>query len=86
MRNVPVDRYFSWLEGVVQFEDEALGNAARVIERQYGLAIRITDSALARRRFTGSIRGASLHADLRGLALLLDARYERQGNQVILGP
>ncbi len=85
-RNVDVTRHFGWMDGVIQFEDELLGDAARVIERQYGVTIRIADSALSRRRFTGSIRAASVHADLRGLALLLDARYTRKGSEVTLAP
>lgn len=85
-RGVEVGRFLSWMDGVVQFEDELLADAARVIERQYGIRIRITDSALARRRFTGSIRATSVHADLRGLALLLDARYERDDDAVTLAP
>ena len=86
VRGVDVSRYLSWMDGVVRFEDEPLADAVRVIERQYGLRIRITDSALARRRFTGSIRATSVHADLRGLALLLDASYARDGDGVTLVP
>jgi len=57
-----------------------------MIERQYGVEIRITDPGLARRRFTGSIRATSVHADLRGLAHLLDAEYERTGSSVVFRP
>ncbi len=85
-RGVTVDRYFSWLNGVVEFDGDPLAEAMRVVERQYGIEVRITDSRLGARRFTGSISGATLHQDLRSLALLLDARYERQGNTVILTP
>ena len=85
-RNVDIARHLGWMDGVIQFEDELLGDAARVIERQYGVRIRIADSALSRRRFTGSIRAASVHADLRGLALLLDAQYARRGEEVTLTP
>ena len=61
-----------------------LSEAARRLERLFGIEIRVADEALARRRFTGSIRGANLHAELRSLAQLLDARYERRGSAVVL--
>ena len=84
MRGVAVDKYFSWIDGTVQFDQDYVADAARVIERHFGVRIQIADSALARRRFTGAVRAASLYDDLRGLALLLDAEYERSGRVVTL--
>lgn len=84
MRGVAVDRYFSWIDGTIQFDQDYVADAARVIERHFGVRIQIADSALARRRFTGAVRVATLYDDLRGLALLLDAEYERTGRVVTL--
>lgn len=84
LRGVAVDKYFSWIDGTVQFEQEYVADAARVIERHFGVRIEIGDSALARRRFTGAVRAGTLFDDLRGLALLLDAEYERRGRVVTL--
>jgi transmembrane sensor len=85
-RNAGASRYLDWMNGVVHFDGELLIDAAKILERQYGVAVRIPDSTLARRRFTGSIRRESVHADLGALAALLDARYERRGDQIVLSP
>jgi transmembrane sensor len=85
-RDADIDQYFSWVGDVLRFDEEKLSDAVRVIGRQYGVDVRITDTALARRRFTGSIRADRVYDDLRGLALVLDARYERRADAVILAP
>jgi ferric-dicitrate binding protein FerR (iron transport regulator) len=84
-RGVAVDRYFGWVDGVVQFDEDAMSDAARSLERRFGVEIRVTDSALAARRISGSVRAATLYDDLRGLALMLDLKYERDGRVVTLG-
>jgi len=85
-RGVAVERHLGWVDGVLHFDQESLADAARLIERRFGVPVRITDPALARRRFTGSIAAATLDRDLRALALLLDAHYERRGTEVVLSP
>lgn len=83
-RGVAMDRFFGWVDGVVQFDHDAVSDAARTLERRFGVQVRITDSALAARRFSGTVRAATLYDDLRGLALLLDAQYTRNGRVVTL--
>ncbi|HEX6535314.1 MAG TPA: FecR domain-containing protein [Gemmatimonadaceae bacterium] len=83
-RHVPVDHYFSWTRGVIQFDDVTLGEAVPILERQYDLTIHLTDSSLARRRFTGSFTAGDMDQLLSGLAFLLDARYERPGGGRVL--
>ena len=83
-RDAAVDPYFAWTQGTARFEQVQLGEAARVIHRRFGVELRIRDEALAARRFTGTVRAGTLYADLRAVALLLDADYEREGNTVTL--
>jgi transmembrane sensor len=83
-RGVAVERHLGWVDGVLHFDQESLADAARLIERRFGVPVRIADPALARRRFTGSIAATTLDRDLRALALLLDARYEQRGAEVVL--
>src|SRR5690606_1951975 len=83
-RDVAVARCLSWIDGTLQFDQDDLAAAARAIERRFGIEVQVADSALARRRFTGAVRAATLYDDLRGLALLLDASYERTGRVVTL--
>jgi len=85
-RNAGAERYLGWMGGDSYFDDVVLGDAATTLMRQYGVKLWIADPKLAERRFSGPISAKSLHADLSALALLLDVRYERQGNTVILSP
>lgn len=85
-RNAGAERYLGWMSGDSYFDDVVLGDAATALMRQYGVKLWIADPKLAERRFSGPISAKSLHADLSALALLLDVRYERQGNTVILSP
>jgi ferric-dicitrate binding protein FerR (iron transport regulator) len=82
-RNVSIEKYFSWVDGLVRFDQETVAEAALIIQRRFGINLYIADSTLARRRFTGTLRASSLYRDLRGLALLLDAKYERRGRDVV---
>jgi ferric-dicitrate binding protein FerR (iron transport regulator) len=85
-RNAGAERYLGWMSGDAYFDDTVLADAATTLMRQYGVKLWITDPKLAKRRFSGPITVKNLHADLSALALLLDARYERQGNTVMLTP
>lgn len=83
-----IDRYFNWLDGVIQFDNSTLADAVPVLERQYDLRIHLTDSSLARKRFTGSFTSGDIDQLMKGLAFLLDARYERSagGHDLTLTP
>jgi len=83
-RNVDVQRYFSWMDGRIEFDQTRVIDAARLIERRFGIEVRVADAALAERRFTGTVSLQTLYDDLRALALLLDARFEREGDGVTL--
>lgn len=83
-RGVGIERHLGWVDGVLHFDQESLADAGKLIERRFGVLVRITDPALARRRFTGSIGAMTLDRDLRALALLLDARYEHRGHEAVL--
>lgn len=85
-RNAGAERYLGWMSGDTYFDDTVLADAATTLMRQYGVKLWIADPKLAKRRFSGPISVKNLHADLSALALLLDARYERQGNTVMLTP
>lgn len=46
--------YLAWKDGVYRFKDEPLENIAAMIEKRFGLQIRMADS-LRKKRFTGRI-------------------------------
>lgn len=85
-RGVAVDRYFGWVGGVVQFDADRVSDAARILERRFGVELRVTDSALAARRISVTVSDATLYDDLQELARLLGAKYQRDGRVVTLAP
>lgn len=85
-RNVSVDKYFGWVTGRLSFDQERLADAIRLIERHFGVEVQVTDPALRAKRFTGAIGSTTLYEDLSGVAILLDAEYERSGKRITLSP
>lgn len=83
-RNVDVQRYFSWMDGRIEFDQVRVTDAVRLIQRRFGIEVRLADPALAERKFTGSVSLNTLYDDLRALALLLDAEFESDGQDVTL--
>jgi ferric-dicitrate binding protein FerR (iron transport regulator) len=73
------DDYTAWMDGRVEFDNVTLAEAIRVLERQFDIHVRVTDSALAKKRFTASFSGENVDQSMRALAFLLDARYQRAG-------
>jgi ferric-dicitrate binding protein FerR (iron transport regulator) len=73
------DDYTAWMDGRADFDNVTLAEAIRVLERQFDIDVRVTDSSLARKRFSASINGANVDRSMRALAFLLDARYQRAG-------
>lgn len=82
------DKYFNWLDGVIQFDNTTLAEAVPILERQFDLNIHLTDTSLARKRFTGSFTAGDIDQLMKGLAFLLDARYVRsaEGHDLTLAP
>lgn len=85
-RNVDPERYLAWTRGVVRFDNATLRDAIPELQRQYGLELHVADESFAERRFTASFSDRNVDEALRGLAFLLDARVERNGDEVKLYP
>jgi ferric-dicitrate binding protein FerR (iron transport regulator) len=71
-----------WTHGRIVFKKTPIRDALPTLERQYGLVIRLADSALADQRLTVTITDDPSSAVLDAIALTLGARYVRDGNLV----
>jgi transmembrane sensor len=83
-RDAVLGQYFDWMDGIARFEQVDLAHASKVIRRRFGVDVRIQGAELARREFTGSVQSATFYSDMRALAILLDAHYEREGRTITL--
>ena len=74
----PVDT--GWLRGHLVFRDASLAEVAADLRRWYGVELRIADSALRGRRFTGTFEAEPAARVLDIIALALGGRVERRGD------
>jgi ferric-dicitrate binding protein FerR (iron transport regulator) len=85
-RNVDLSVYVGWAEGVLTFDETPLQDAIARLGRWYDLDIQLTDTALARRRFTATFHDEPVSQVLRTLEIALDVRARQTGRLVTLSP
>lgn len=85
-RGAATDDDLAWTRGQLVFKDASIAELGADLRRWYGVQLRVTDSALLRRHFTGSFvnEPASRVADV--IALALGARADRRGDTVFIRP
>jgi transmembrane sensor len=69
-----------WTGRFVAFQETRLGDAAREIERQYGVRVEFADSALADRTVTAWFAGRSLGDLTQVICIVLSARCTLEGD------
>ena len=74
----------AWTTGKLVFRDAAIDEVSADLKRWYGVELRVTDSALLRRHFTGSFTSEPATRVLDVVALALGARAERRGDTVYI--
>jgi len=83
-RGVEVGPLVAWHEGRLDFEDARLDSVLAELSRWYGVTIRLADTDLGARPFTGPLRLDDLDDALEVLTLSLDVRVERVGDTVVV--
>lgn len=78
--------YLGWSSGRIAFNDEPLGNVVIDMGRMFDANIRISDSALARKRVTVDMPNGTLANVLDVLSTLLQIHQSRDGQAYVLGP
>jgi transmembrane sensor len=81
---VDTSLYTAWLRGRLAFDNTPLGEVASVLERWYGVDVRLADPSLARETLTASFSYESLSEALATVNTVLNLRAERAGNVVTL--
>jgi transmembrane sensor len=84
VRRVNVDAYVAWTEGRLVFDDTPLGDVVAQLGHWYDVPIRIADPTLASRTLTASFTTESLTDVLTSLAPVLDVRFERVADTVVV--
>ncbi|HEY2066975.1 MAG TPA: FecR domain-containing protein [Gemmatimonadaceae bacterium] len=84
VQHVDVATYLGWTRGRLAFDDAPLADVVAELARWYHADFRITDASVETRRLTGSFTNTSLSDMLAALAPVLDVRFERIGDTVIV--
>jgi len=74
----------AWTTGKLVFRDAPIAEVTADLKRWYGVELRVTDSALLRRHFTGSFTTEPASRVLDVVTLALGARAERRGDTVFI--
>ncbi|HEY8477359.1 MAG TPA: FecR domain-containing protein [Chloroflexota bacterium] len=86
VRGIDVDAYHGWMEGRLAFTDAPVGEVLEQFRRWFGVEIRLGSQALERARLTATFDVHAPTEALKLLAMVLDARLERDGETVVLYP
>jgi transmembrane sensor len=84
VRRVNVDAWLGWTEGRLVFDETPLPEVAVRLGRWFGTPVRIGDPSLRARTLTASFTTESLADVLSALAPVLDVRFERTGDSVVV--
>ena len=83
-RGGATDDDLAWTLGRLVFRDVPISELSADLQRWYGVQLRVTDSALARRHFTGTFASEPPDSVLKVIGLALGARVERRGDTAYL--
>ncbi|MDG5767643.1 FecR domain-containing protein [Balneolales bacterium ANBcel1] len=84
--HVDVDRFIAWRENKLIFEDTPLEQAARVLNRWYGVEVYFSDPEISGLRLSASFRNEPLPEVIRVMALSLNLSYEVKDREIHFKP
>jgi transmembrane sensor len=77
---------FAWMRGELVFRDTPISTVMADLRRWYGVEVRVADTALLQRRFTGTFTTEPRERVLDVIAMALPARVERRGDTAFFRP
>lgn len=84
-RNVEVEEFVGWKDGLFVFKNKTLGAIMEVLERWYGVKTVFQDNSLRELEYTGNLeRYESINIFLQLLERLKDIHYKIEENTIIL--
>jgi len=82
--SVQADEWISWKNGILNLDNKTLGQAAKEMERWYGVQIVFTNEALKNCEIAGQHTNVSLSNVLKSMAFMFDLHYTYKDNQVLI--
>lgn len=78
--------WLSWLDGVLEFDEEVLTDVAADLSRWFGVTVRLADPALDGRRVTGRFATGSVEQAVDALSITLGITWTLRDGEYVLGP
>jgi len=83
-KDVVVDNYIAWKDGVLMFENERFENIVRKLERHYNVTIQNNYTALNEIKFTGTFDIESIDQVLHAFQGYRSFKYELTNKKIII--
>lgn len=84
MEEINARKIVGWTQGVLRFEDSALKNVIKSLERWYGVKFKLKNSELEECKFTGQFQNEKLINVLNVLQEALGITYEVKSKEIII--
>ncbi len=84
LRELDITKYTDWTNGRLAFDDVVFEQIIPQLERMFDIEIRVADAAISRRRLSGTLSDKAADHAMQYVAIMLHARYEREGRVVTL--
>lgn len=84
IKNVDVNSYIQWKEGVMMFNDENIANIFKKLERQFNVDIQNNYPALNTHSYTGVFRFENIDEILTTISTHTNFSYTRKENKIII--
>ncbi|MCL6219837.1 FecR family protein [Zunongwangia pacifica] len=81
---VDTNIYTAWMNGILVFEEQSLGDIANTLERKFNKRIIFEDESLKRERFTAKFENQSISKILESFKQSYDFEYHINDNEVII--
>jgi transmembrane sensor len=75
IENVDIEKYISWYQNYLIFEDTPMTEWATIIERWYGVKIEFLDEEIGKFHFNGTIKDETMQDVMQILEMTLDISY-----------
>jgi len=83
-RSVKQDSLVAWKDHKLSFDDTPLRDVASIIKEQYGVTVRLTSEATARKTVSGIMPNDNLNILLKSLEATADFEVTRHGDEIII--
>ncbi|MEX2514200.1 MAG: FecR domain-containing protein [Cyclobacteriaceae bacterium] len=83
-KGLDTDKYTSWRNDRLIFDDTSLKEIKHILESTYGLNVEVADEAILAKKLYGSAPSDNMEMLLKGLAKSLDNKITLKGNTVII--